>query len=305
MDMVMQGAGDFGDQAMNNPASSIYLFLQQLPWAGLTTIVATVLAIVFFVTSGDSGALVLSNFTYRLENVNNDAPAWMRTLWAVIIGALTLALLMAGGLDALQSAVVVTGLPFSIVLFFMMFGLFRSLRTEGFKERSHIAAMSGDLSGRISAGGAEPGAWRKRLSRAMRFPDQAEAERFLAETGRRAMAEVRDALAGQGVAAEIETDVGAENGLALRAAMADEQDFVYGIWPTPAIRPAFATRPQSAKTEYFRLEVHLIDGSQGYDLMHYSQAQIIDDILDQYERLLTFLHMRRHAFGGVKPIAGE
>ena len=74
MDMVMQGAGDFGDQAMNNPASSIYLFLQQLPWAGLTTIVATVLAIVFFVTSGDSGALVLSNFTYRLENVNNDAP---------------------------------------------------------------------------------------------------------------------------------------------------------------------------------------------------------------------------------------
>ena len=305
IDMVMQGAGDFGEQAMNNPASSIYLFLQQLPWAGLTTIVATVLAIVFFVTSGDSGALVLSNFTYRLENVNNDAPAWMRTLWAVIIGALTLALLMAGGLDALQSAVVVTGLPFSIVLFFMMFGLFRSLRTEGFKERSHIAAMSGYLSGRISDGGAEPGAWRKRLSRAMRFPDQAEAERFLAETGRRAMAEVRDALAGQGVAAEIETDVGAENGLVLRAAMADEQDFVYGIWPTPAIRPAFATRPQSAKTEYFRLEVHLIDGSQGYDLMHYSQAQIIDDILDQYERHLTFLHMRRHAFGGVKPIAGE
>lgn len=51
--------------------------------------------------------------------------------------------------------------------------------------------------------------------------------------------------------------------------------------------------------------MHLIDGSQGYDLMHYSQAQIIDDILDQYERHLTFLHMRRHALGGVKPIAGE
>lgn len=67
IEMVMGGALEFGEQAMNNPGSSIYLFLQSLPWSGITTIVVTILAIVFFVTSGDSGSLVLSNFTSILR----------------------------------------------------------------------------------------------------------------------------------------------------------------------------------------------------------------------------------------------
>ena len=116
---------------MNNPGSSIYLFLQSLPWSGITTIVVTILAIVFFVTSGDSGSLVLSNFTSILKDVNSDAPVWMRILWAAIIGVLTLALLIAGGLTALQGTVVIMGLPFSIVLLFMMVGLFKALHVEG------------------------------------------------------------------------------------------------------------------------------------------------------------------------------
>jgi choline/glycine/proline betaine transport protein len=52
----------------------------------------------------------------------------MRILWSAIIGIVTLALLLAGGLHALQGAVVVTGLPFSIVLFFMIAGLWRALQ---------------------------------------------------------------------------------------------------------------------------------------------------------------------------------
>ena len=67
IEMVMGGALEFGEQAMTNPGSSIYLFLQSLPWSGITTIVVTILAIVFFVTSGDSGSLVLSNFTSILR----------------------------------------------------------------------------------------------------------------------------------------------------------------------------------------------------------------------------------------------
>jgi choline/glycine/proline betaine transport protein len=52
IDMVMSGTGvaDFGEQAMNNPGSAIYLFLQNVPWVGLTTVVVTILAIVFFVS---------------------------------------------------------------------------------------------------------------------------------------------------------------------------------------------------------------------------------------------------------------
>jgi len=135
IEMVMGGVLEFG------PGSSIYLFLQSLPWAGLTTIVVTILAIVFFVTSGDSGSLVLSNFTSILKDVNSDAPVWMRILWAAIIGVLTLALLIAGGLTALQGTVVIMGLPFSIVLLFMMYGLFKALHVEGVRRLRFAGAV--------------------------------------------------------------------------------------------------------------------------------------------------------------------
>ena len=131
---VMQGAEEFGKMAVATPASSIYLFMQSLPWSAVTTVVVSILALVFFVTSGDSGALVLSNFTSILTDPNHDAPIWMRILWASIIGLLTLALLMAGGLGALQSTVVIMGLPFSVVLFFMMVSLYRALKAESLRD---------------------------------------------------------------------------------------------------------------------------------------------------------------------------
>ncbi|MEX1198628.1 MAG: choline BCCT transporter BetT [Pseudohongiellaceae bacterium] len=132
MDLVMNAepADDFASQAIDHPGSSIYLFLEALPWAGVTTVVVSVLALIFFITSGDSGSLVLSNMTARMEDSERDPPAWMRVLWAAIIGIVTLALLFADGLDALQGAVVIMGLPFAVVLFLMMFSLFKALQQE-------------------------------------------------------------------------------------------------------------------------------------------------------------------------------
>ncbi|WP_110675881.1 choline transporter [Salinicola sp. RZ23] len=299
IDMVMNGASAFGDTAMNTPASSIYLFLESLPWTGLTTIVTTILAIVFFVTSGDSGALVLSNFTSRLKDVNSDAPIWMRILWAAVIGVLTLALLMAGGLSALQSAVVITGLPFSIVLFFMMAGLLKALRVEGYKEDSLRASLSGHLSGRTQAGGRNPRSLHQRLGRAMSFPGAKQARRFLDETVHPAMEAVSEGLRQQGVGVELLEVKGEDPHLALNVSLGDEQNFTYQVWTRQFATPSFARRAPQGQARYYRLEVYLLEGSQGYDLMGYTQEQVIEDILDQYERHLHFLHMSREAPGSV------
>jgi len=134
IDLVMGGDAGFGRQVMNNPGSSIYLFMQELPWAGLTTVVVTVLGIVFFTTSGDSGSLVLSNLSSTIADPNRDALPWMRVLWAAVIGLLTVALLIADGLAALQSMTVIMGLPFAFVLFLMMYGLWKALRAEACKD---------------------------------------------------------------------------------------------------------------------------------------------------------------------------
>ncbi len=131
IDVVIQDPdGSFARGALEHPGSSIYLFFESLPLVGLTTVVVSVLAIVFFVTSGDSGSLVLSNLTVDMQGSQQDPPGWVRIMWAAIIGVLTLALLFADGLNALQSAVVIMGLPFAIVLFGMMFSLHKALRQE-------------------------------------------------------------------------------------------------------------------------------------------------------------------------------
>ncbi|TDX32875.1 choline/glycine/proline betaine transport protein [Modicisalibacter xianhensis] len=300
IDMVMQGATEFGNMAMNTPESSIYLFLENLPWTGVTTLVVTILAIVFFVTSGDSGALVLSNFTSILKDVNRDAPIWMRILWAAVIGVLTLALLMAGGLSALQSAVVITGLPFSIVLFFVMAGLIKALKVEGIKEDSHRASLAASLSSRSTNVERGHRSWTQRLSRAMSFPSHRQTRRFMNEVAKPAMEEVCQALSQQGVEASIHEGEGNNEHLSLNVPLADEQDFTYQLWPRRFSTPSFAIRAQQSNADYYRLEVYLQEGSQGYDLMGYSKEQVIEDILDQYERHLNFLHMNRESPGNTQ-----
>lgn len=128
--MVTAGDDAFGAEAMSLSGSAIYLFLQNLPWAGLTTVAVSVLAVVFFVTSGDSASLVLANFTSSPRDVDGDGPVWLRCLWAAVIGVLTVVLLLAGGLTAQQSTVVIMGLPFAVVLLLMMAGLYRALRDQ-------------------------------------------------------------------------------------------------------------------------------------------------------------------------------
>ncbi|MFC3607435.1 choline BCCT transporter BetT [Stutzerimonas tarimensis] len=292
IEMVMGGAVEFGEQAMENPGSSIYLFMQSLPWPGLTMGVVTVLAIVFFITSGDSGSLVLSNFTSILRDPNSDAPIRLRVLWATIIGLLTLSLLVAGGLTALQGTVVIMGLPFSVVLVFMMVGLFRALRVEGMMADSYQKSLSGQLSGRATAEQA-PINWGQRLARAMSFPSWSQTRRYLQQVCRPAMEEIQTALGERGVTVEIAEGAKGNEHLALNVHLGSEQDFTYQIWPVRSAMPSFALRSQRSDAEYYRLEVHLRQGSLGYDLMGYTKRQLIEDILDHYEHHMEFLHLQR------------
>ncbi|WP_341938163.1 choline BCCT transporter BetT [Marinimicrobium sp. C2-29] len=295
IDMVMNGAQAFGEQAMNDPASSIYTFMETLPLAGITAVVISILAIVFFVTSGDSGALVLSNFTSILTDVDHDAPIWMRILWASIIGLLTLALLMAGGLHALQSTVVIMGLPFSVVLFFIMVGLYRALKTESLKHHHPHPAPAGAFAGKD----VNAPTWRQRLSRAMSFPDHNQAIRFLEKTVKPAMIEIERELSDRGLAAGITGWDHERRHLELNVDLGEDGRFTYQVWPRPATVPAFAIRAHAGHNTYYQLEVHLEEGGQGYDLMDYTQAQIIEDILNQYERHMVYLQRCREAPGDI------
>ncbi|GEN25917.1 BCCT family transporter [Halomonas cupida] len=105
----------------------LFAMLGQLPLASITSFIGIVLVIVFFVTSSDSGSLVIDSIT---SGGKVDAPKPQRIFWAIIEGAIAIALLLGGGLTALQAASVSTGLPFTLVLLVACYAIIKGLMSE-------------------------------------------------------------------------------------------------------------------------------------------------------------------------------
>ncbi|KAA0020771.1 BCCT family transporter [Salinicola corii] len=118
-----------GYEGVKNADLPLQLFtmLSQLPLTSITSFVGIVLVMVFFITSSDSGSLVIDSIT---AGGKVDAPTPQRVFWALIEGAIAIALLLGGGLGALQAAVITTGLPFTIVLLAACYAIIQGLRSE-------------------------------------------------------------------------------------------------------------------------------------------------------------------------------
>jgi len=97
------------------------------PLSGLLSFVGILLVITFFVTSSDSGSLVIDSIT---SGGLIDAPVSQRVLWCLLEGAIAIVLLWSGGLSALQAASVATGLPFALILIIMCVAIFKGLNKE-------------------------------------------------------------------------------------------------------------------------------------------------------------------------------
>ena len=110
-----------------NPPLSLFAMLESLPLASITSTIGVILVIVFFVTSSDSGSLVIDTIT---AGGKVDAPVPQRVFWCVFEGLVAIALLVGGGLAALQAMVISTGLPFTLVLLLMCWAIFRGLASE-------------------------------------------------------------------------------------------------------------------------------------------------------------------------------
>ncbi|MCR9123028.1 MAG: BCCT family transporter [Phyllobacteriaceae bacterium] len=105
----------------------LFVMLSQYPLTAVTSFVAIVLVIVFFVTSSDSGSLVIDTIT---AGGKVDAPLPQRVFWCTFEGLVAIALLLGGGLGALQAMAVSTGFPFTIVLLLACFAIVKGLMDE-------------------------------------------------------------------------------------------------------------------------------------------------------------------------------
>jgi BCCT family betaine/carnitine transporter len=110
-----------------SPELSLFGMLSELPLTAITSTIGIILVVVFFVTSSDSGSLVIDTIT---AGGKVDAPVPQRVFWATFEGAVAITLLLGGGLNALQAMVISTGLPFTLILLAMCVTIVQGLRSE-------------------------------------------------------------------------------------------------------------------------------------------------------------------------------
>ena len=131
LDRIRGGDDAFADAALASPEAGFYSLLEDYPLSGVVIAVSVFVGLLFYVTSADSGALVMGNLSSELRSVQDDAAPWLRIVWASATGLLTIAVLAVGGIYALQYATVIFGLPFAFVIVLVMLGLLKALRVEG------------------------------------------------------------------------------------------------------------------------------------------------------------------------------
>ncbi len=129
LEQAVSGVGSLAN-GINDVSLTMFQMLENLPLSGVTTFLAIFLVLVFFVTSSDSGSLVIDSIT---AGGKVDVPVPQRILWATLEGLIAGVLLYAGGkeaLQALQAGAITTGLPFAVVLLFMCVSLYKGLQSE-------------------------------------------------------------------------------------------------------------------------------------------------------------------------------
>lgn len=130
IDQVVNKVGELGANGLTDVSLAMFQMFDVLPLGNLLSIIAVILVLVFFITSSDSGSLVIDSIT---AGGKIDAPVPQRIFWAMLEGAIAIALLWIGGteaIQALQAAAISTALPFTLILLLMCVSLIKGMRTE-------------------------------------------------------------------------------------------------------------------------------------------------------------------------------
>lgn len=124
LNIEMFGAGGIARAVQENIPVSLFVLLENFPLSAITSMLSIIVVITFFVTSSDSGSLVIDIIT---AGGNPEPPVVQRIFWATMEGLVAAALLIGGGLVALQTAAITTGLPFAVILLGMAYSLHKGL----------------------------------------------------------------------------------------------------------------------------------------------------------------------------------
>ncbi|TKT78213.1 BCCT family transporter [Aquamicrobium sp. LC103] len=266
-------AGAISAAVTDDISVALFQFFQYLPLPAVTSTLAVILVAVFFVTSSDSGSLVVDTIAAGGETETTTA---QRVFWCTLEGFVAIILLLAGGLTALQSATIASALPFVIVMLALVVGLFKGMRSD-------VAQRTAQTASYVHAYPAAGLTWQRRLALALNTPSEHEVATFIETTVRPALEAVAVELSKRERSTTVEFHE--ETGSVQLTSPADGvRDFVYGVQPASHKLPAFSAFEATKMEMRYEARTFFSDGSRGYDVMGMSKDQVITDILAQFER---------------------
>lgn len=271
-------------EVQNNQAIALFKLLENLPFTQIVSSLTVLLIITFFVTSSDSGSLVIDSLA---AGGRSDTPWWQRTFWVVTEGAVAAALLVAGGLTALQTAAIVSALPFAVIILISIFGMWRALRIEGHRNQS--LANDNHLPPHL----LKLDAWRDRIDYMTQQPTREKVLNYIKGTVVSSMNEVSEKFAETGWLPDVNYDE-INNRAVLELRSGDNVEFWYEVRLSEHDIPDYYTEDMANKLpqeHHYRAEVYLRRGGQTYDLYGYESVSIINDIIDQFEKYLHFVNV--------------
>ncbi|EJD6370132.1 BCCT family transporter [Providencia huaxiensis] len=283
-----QGATKLAETVQSDVSLALFEFLTYFPFSTVLSFCAMLMVIVFFVTSADSGAMVVDTLA---SGGDSNTPIWQRIFWAALMGIVAITMLLAGGLQALQTLTIASALPFAMVLLVSIYGLFKALRVDAYKRDSQQLATIAPTASR------NPIPWQRRLRNIVYFPKRSHVKRFIEESVKPSMEMVSEELEKQGTICHIHTD--RDDRIGFEVDLGNDMNFLYEVRLRYYIQPSFALagmgdeidEEKNEEQRYYRAEIHLKEGGQDYDVMGWAKEQIIHDILDQYEKHIHFLHL--------------
>lgn len=275
------GVEPIAQSVANNLPVALFETLAALPFGAITSLIATLLVITFFITSADSGALVIDMIT---SGAAENPPVWQRIFWAICAGAIAAVLLVAGGLEALQAAAITSALPFAVIMIFICYGLFRALQMERL-------GSSTDLLMAEPAPSEPERSWQQRLTLVVHHFGRADIEEFIAETARPALEAFAEQMRESGFSPELDQDPDCIN---LTVPHGERGSFRYTIRSRPFLLPSFVwaerRKAQDSERRHFRAMAQTSEGEPPHDVTGFSRDQLINDLLNRYAR---FRHTRR------------
>ncbi len=293
---VLQGNTGFAELAIKSPEHGWYALLGMFPGAKVLIALATFSGLLFYITSANSGAMVMSSFSATIPDPSEDGPKWLRIFWAVLTAVLTIAMLLAGGIITMEYATLIFALPVTIIAYLVMISFYKALRMERAEQEGRVIRRPTITP---SGGHIPERSWKQRLGQMLTYPSKREAVQFLERVVRPALDDVAAEFRSQGYDAERQNadhdqsvstiDPTRPSGPLLRVSTDSVHDFYYQVAMVATPAPTFSGKMASDSDVYYRFEVTTQTGSGGYDLMGLSRQQVINDVLEQYEAYSTYV----------------